>query len=347
MIMLILDNKLKAMRTFLICLFLFSHESFAKNFECPTIDLTKRSPLSERKHFYQGDTGWCCSFAFVDALDLKYGKNFSPVDIAITEAHSQKRLNGCQTLDEIPKALNVSHGLCAENQFRQMKNPGDKFKNLKRGDDLSEYLTFLATESHAAELKDLEELWERTRTEPKYRASVCEFEGMRNSPIFSNIKNYRDIGAVIKKDLDKDYFDFLYSLAEKNCLNREKVQVEYESIDVDEDGISDLFQFLNKGTSPIIHIYSQSLFNDPAPDASMYTQLGEWMNGDHAVNLVGVRPIGERCYIKVRDSSYGGKNCNGINKTWVICSPGSKDEGTYEVEVGAFIKAARDGLIIK
>ncbi|MGZ3768674.1 MAG: hypothetical protein ACXVCP_11080 [Bdellovibrio sp.] len=330
----------------MLCLFLFVQETLAVAFQCPTIDLTKQPPLSERKHLFQGDTKWCCSFAFVDALALKYGKNFSPVDIAITQAQAQMRLRGCEHLDEIPKALNASHGVCAENEFRQMSNQGKKFENLKEGDDRSEYRSFLDKESHDRELLKLYALWNQSKTDPAFRNRICEF-GTRNSPIFTNIKNYRDIGAVLQKGFERDYFDFLYSLAEKNCAHREMVQIHNEDFDISSENINDLFQFLREGNSPIFNIYTQSLFNNPNPDASLNLQLSEWLKGDHAVNVVGVRPIGEQCYVKVRDSSYGGKNCNDINKTWVICSPASKDDGTYEVEIETFIKATREGLVIK
>lgn len=352
------------MRIIAVAVFLYSVLCFAENpkdsfrkeapIKCPTIDLTTKPPLSERKAITQPGLGWCCSYAFVDALALKFGKNYSPVDIAITHARAQNRMEAC-SLPDVPAAINASEGICLEDQFGEEKPIPDKFKDIDSGKkrptvkEWREFLDFMHKNSFASTLSNLETIWISTQTDPRIRsATICENSPM-TSPIFSNLKNTRDIGAVIEQGAAKDYYDFVYKLARKNCSTQEKLRFEYESIGSTRDSIGEVFKALEDGKSPVFTLNFQPLFHygEPGGIGGALFRLAGAVNGEHAVNLVGVRPINGKCYVKVRDSAFGGDHCKGNERAGVLCAPDGKNDGTYELDVDAFIKYARSGVVIK
>jgi len=351
------------MRLFAVVVFLYSIQCFSENqrepfkketpINCPTIDLTTKPPLSERKALMQPDLGWCCSYAFADALSMKFGKNYSPVDIAITHARAENKMEGC-LLPEIPKAINESEGICLEDQFGLVKELPEKFNDIEAGkkkptaQDFKEARDFMQKNSFAQTLSSLEDIWQTTQTDPSLRAAIICSHAPMNSPIFTNLNNTRDIGAVIQQSAAKDYYDFIYKLARKNCSSQEKLRFEYENIGSTRESIGEVFKALDSGKSPVFTLNFKPLFNyEPFNLKGAILRVSSAIRGEHAVNLVGVRPINGKCYVKVRDSAFGGDHCKGNERAGVLCAPKGKNDGTYELDVDAFIKYARYGIVIK
>jgi hypothetical protein len=284
---------------------------------------------------------------------MKFGKNYSPVDIAITHAHAQKRMESCM-LPEIRDAINASEGICLEDQFGQEERPSQKFIDISDGkikptnQEIIEIRNFVQKNSFANALSNLEKTWLATLTDPGLRSAFACSNDEWTSPIFINLNNTRDIGAVIQQGAAKDYYDFIYKLARKNCSSQEKLRFETESIGSTRESIGDVFKALDSGKSPVFQLNTRPLFSYSSFNLkSVISRIPGAIMGEHAVNLVGVRPLNGKCYVKVRDSTFGGDQCKKHARTGVLCATDGKNNGTYELDVDAFIKYARAGLIIK
>ncbi len=91
--------------------------SFVIASECPTTNLMDSSPISKRSDLGQSGMGWCCSYAFTDALSIKAGFNVSPVDIGITQARFTGKTASCYPLEEVLESIQKSNGLCREEDY--------------------------------------------------------------------------------------------------------------------------------------------------------------------------------------------------------------------------------------
>lgn len=296
--------------------------------------------------------GWCCSFAFTDALSMKYGKNISPIDIAISQGKIQGKDESCFPLTEIVETLNKSHGLCEEQDFSFKEAYDISSEQRDQAQIMSKKvfgadLTSEFWKTNMFSFSKLELLYETSIKNPTQIEDYCTSDKNTAIPFFKNITNLRDIGEVLKQALKQDFQSFLYLMSEKNCKNRISASIEYDKINFSdaESTKKTILSALQNRNPPIISIDVTNLFQ---VKGRIWSKLTGMFLGNHAVSIVGSRKIGEKCYLKVRDSSFGGLDCTSKKSEAIICSSfENREQMTYEIEANTFIEAARSGLMIK
>jgi len=345
-----LKSKMKIVRTLIIILLVFN---FAHGEDsCPTKDLLQTEPLASRKNTAQTGMGWCCSFAFVDALSIKYGKNISPIDLAISQGKIQGKSESCFPLTELVDTINKSHGVCAEEDFSYSEAynipPEKRIEAQKKSIELmGADFTSMMWKTNAFSYTKLEIMYEIATKTPSQVEQDCLIDKQTVVPFFKNIKNLREVAEVLKQTLNQNFQSFLYEMSKKNCKNRISSSIQHENIDFTDKKIAleTMLTSLQNEKPPILVINATSLFHVEGRYWSKFTGA---LVGNHAVSVVGSRRVGEKCYLKVRDSSFGGLDCVTKKSEDIICSkPEKRNEMTYEIEADALIEATRSGLTIK
>lgn len=360
-------------------IFLLLFFQFANADDCPTYNLLDNPILQSRKDVDQSNLGWCCSFAFTDALSIKYQKQFSAVDIAINQAQAAARFEGCTRVQELAENINKGPGICDENNYRLIErmtidpsyqaieiDPDSLEAGKKSG--LSSYEMFRIKIKYVEEQKQkirsqtisymqligpYVELRKIITDHPELASKLCKEWAPTPAGLFKNLTNLKDILDVIQASAGKSDIDFLANLAEKNCSNRQKLAFQTEKLPMDsiDSFKQSIISALAAGNSPILAIDSKTLFkNGPKSQESIFS-IFRPNRGNHAVNIVGMKKSADgKCLIKIRDSSFGGLFCKTRRKseTDIICSePEDEKYMTYEIDIERLKKNTFDGAIIK
>lgn len=322
--------------------------------ECPTINLLESSQLiSKRTDLGQSGMGWCCSYAFTDALSIKAGFNVSPVDIGITQARFTGKINGCYPLEEVLDSIQKSKGLCREEDY--MNRDSTEILMSANNPFFTSMLKYKNKFANQIAIEELKRIFELSQKDPQKFNDACSSYTRNLNPLFSNIKNLKDIADVIATKVSNNFLEFLYDLAQKNCIDRKDVNFSYEKIPISsETGTEGIVQgsldlakqrliaSLQDGRSPVLSVDIPILFKG---EMGFFRRIGSAIAGSHAVNIVASREINGKCYFKVRDSTFGGSDCKNKKENSIICT--KENNGTYEVESEELLRATRSIVVVK
>lgn len=322
--------------------------------ECPATNLFESSPhISKRTDLGQGGMGWCCSYAFTDALSIKAGFNVSPVDIGITQARFTGKIEGCYPLKEVLDSIRKSKGLCREEDY--LNHESREILMSAINPFVPSMLKYKDNFANQHAIEELETIFALSEKYPQKFNEACLSNTRNLTPFFANIKNLKDIADVIASKASSNFQEFLYDLAQKNCADRKGINFSYEQIPIDSQNRIDefaqssldvpkarLIASLQDGRSPVLSVDDAALFN---VDMSFFRRIGAAIAGSHVVNIVGSREIDGKCYFKVRDSNFGDSNCKSKRANSIICS--TESNGTYEIESDELLKATRSIVVVK
>ncbi len=329
--------------------------SFVIASECPTTNLMDSSPISKRSDLGQSGMGWCCSYAFTDALSIKAGFNVSPVDIGITQARFTGKTASCYPLEEVLESIQKSNGLCREEDY--LSNSSAEILISTSNPFHSSIVKYSDRFRFANQyaIEELKRIFDFLQEDPQKFDEACVASTERLNPFFSNIRNLKDIAEIIQTKVSKDFQEFLYNLAQKNCSARTTLEFSYEKIPLAPDDSEQkssassfnsvkqrLIAALQEQRSPVLAVDIPKLFDS---NMGLFRRIGSVIGGSHAVNIVASREIDGKCYFKVRDSSFGGSDCRLKKGKSIICS--AVRDGTYEIEVEELLSAVRSIVVLK